>query len=537
MPTYGIPKESILTCSKELVKLLPPSDLDNQEIIKDGLHLYRDGRVYNASIEFLTAKVQASRSESVRLSLDHFEESRCSCSDSGICSHMIAFFLYLYAKVDTVGTYVKQWRNPLGENPLEMFKKLGLLKKGIDIVEEEEEEEEEEISVDSWYKQFEAAFQEWDENTNKRSIHHVVQSFYHQYTAKLKRKAPRHKDFRELYFVHVALSSFNQLTKVVEKLDYDEASIHHYVIPYLDQYFNEIIDLLPDIQINKHNQSLLEGSIKPVQKLLLNEGLFPYFRLHIYREAWSSLLNQEHWLINEKERLNGMKGDNDEFYGLAIAHIEFLLKEDQAALDRLKPYGGSLLDYTLLWLEDLYHQEDWIRFKKYVPYVMEQVPAFLRIPLSFERKYQSIDQLLDYFSLFMESTGDQATFESLCKQTLPFSYKQYDLHLLNEKKYKRWIELQTVLKFQIDDLHNRDLIEVGKEDPEAIIPVLHQRIDYYIQKKNRSSYQEAVYYLKVLRNAYTHAKQHTDWNDFIYFLREKYKRLRAFQEELERGFL
>ena len=58
-----------------------------------------------------------------------------------------------------------------------------------------------------------------------------------------------------------------------------------------------------------------------------------------------------------------------------------------------------------------------------------------------------------------------------------------------------------------------------------------------IERKNRKSYKEAVRYLKKLRTIYKKLNKKTTWEYYLENLLEDTKRLRAFQEECQRGKL
>ncbi len=58
-----------------------------------------------------------------------------------------------------------------------------------------------------------------------------------------------------------------------------------------------------------------------------------------------------------------------------------------------------------------------------------------------------------------------------------------------------------------------------------------------IQQKNRQNYKEAVRYLKKLRTIYKKLKKEEKWEVYFEQLLQKTKRLRAFQEECQRGKL
>ena len=72
---------------------------------------------------------------------------------------------------------------------------------------------------------------------------------------------------------------------------------------------------------------------------------------------------------------------------------------------------------------------------------------------------------------------------------------------------------------------------------DRLLPILHLQVVRLIASKNRSSYREAVRYLKKLRTIYKKLKQVNTWDSYIHYISDTNKRLRAFQEELKKGKL
>ena len=91
--------------------------------------------------------------------------------------------------------------------------------------------------------------------------------------------------------------------------------------------------------------------------------------------------------------------------------------------------------------------------------------------------------------------------------------------------------------FQSLKIGQNALKDIAAAAPEALIPSYHREISGLVEQKNRSSYKEAVKQLKKLRTLYKKAKKQDVWNRFMEQFSARYKRLRAFQEELKKGKL
>jgi hypothetical protein len=123
------------------------------------------------------------------------------------------------------------------------------------------------------------------------------------------------------------------------------------------------------------------------------------------------------------------------------------------------------------------------------------------------------------------------------RSLLPYSYNEFNHYIVEQEDYETWADLQMVVGFHVVD-HPRELLKrIEQTDLKVLLPLYHRAVNDAIQERNRPSYKLAVRYLKKLRTYYKKLKQVDRWNDFIVKLASEHKRLRAFQEELERGKL
>ncbi|WLR41592.1 hypothetical protein LC087_11940 [Bacillus carboniphilus] len=535
MPTYGIPKDSILACSYEILDLLIPEKTQNQQLMKEGVRLYRENRIYQASIEFLTAKIQDKGTETVKLSLNHFRESSCTCKEKDVCSHMIAFFLYLYSKINPIENYISQWSKSNVNNQLSMYKEMHLLQT-LGLAEEDGEMDE--ASVDLWYKQFDIFYKEWERGVNKENIDNLADLFYRRYYIKLRRKASDTYEHRHLYLIHVALISFMKLTTLLKELHVDEENLINDFTYYANKFLVKMNDLLHSLQRSTVHQSQIIESMGPFRELLLCDGEFYYPPLYLYRKAWSTLFNQKEWLTEEKKRLSMMKDPATKNVSLAIAHLEFLLENDHVAFQLLSQHQEDEFDYSLLWFEEsLVKEKNWNRFKMWISFICDHVTHLKEKSDPYNKMNDSIEDFLRYLHAYTLATGDEALYERFCQQTFPISYDLYHTYLLDKQKYQQWTELQILFDYHTFDIDDQIIDQIVNKDPKAALPILHQKVDKLIQKRRRPSYQEAIYYLNMIRRAYDLLMESSAWDDYLTFLRLKYKHYRTFHKELKKGLL
>lgn len=130
---------------------------------------------------------------------------------------------------------------------------------------------------------------------------------------------------------------------------------------------------------------------------------------------------------------------------------------------------------------------------------------------------------------------DDTVYMDAVKKLLPYSYVEYNDYLLETEQFRKWVELQIMLGYDIDEIDRYILKEIENHDRSALFPLYHQAVAKAIEGKNRPSYKKAVKYLRKIRAHYKKCKQEDVWEDYIARLATMNKRLRAFQQELLRA--
>lgn len=140
------------------------------------------------------------------------------------------------------------------------------------------------------------------------------------------------------------------------------------------------------------------------------------------------------------------------------------------------------------------------------------------------------------------SSGDDAAeaagmdrFLQVLRSFLPRSLPHYADALSAAGRYREWADLLMAAGFVFNLQDPSRLSAIEKKDPEALLPLFHQTIEYWIGQRNRAAYREAVRALKRLERCYRKLGRDEEWRRFCGWLADRYGRLRAFQEELKRG--
>ena len=97
--------------------------------------------------------------------------------------------------------------------------------------------------------------------------------------------------------------------------------------------------------------------------------------------------------------------------------------------------------------------------------------------------------------------------------------------------------LQQLYPSSIEYLEFYGLKEVVEEAPAVVLPLYHFYAMEEIKQKSRLHYKQAVRIWKKMKTAAKKAGKMNFWEEYIASIRNQYKRLRALQEELEKGNL
>ncbi|MFD1736958.1 SWIM zinc finger domain-containing protein [Bacillus salitolerans] len=538
-------KEQLQYCADEIKRELSP-DIDyDREKMKKGLNLFRQGSVFNASLEdrYIEAKVQDGSPFQVMLDLDVFVLSTCTCSTGGICRHKLAVFFYAYAMVDRVGVFFQEWKDK--KKPPSLPLSLKQMKKEDRTVETLE-------TVRDWYTLFKRQhhlFKQKQEN-NRLSFNQLFsfESLYKTYFHSLKAHAPQTPFTKELFMIHAAVFTMEKLVEQSESSRLSLSSKDSYVYPYVNELLTVIHDRLNDIKSMAFPlgaDPLLIETKEELTNLLVVGNEYQYERLMAYFIIWKTLLNRPAWI---KEEIDLLKVKQQDFlrakksYAVdcqfALAHHAWLEKCDDTAIDLLEKIQGNILNYCYYWTGNLQLSKEWDREEKWLTFSLTLLKDYNQSLIDYHSKRNITRQFMKLYEHFSQLSGTQnSLLQSALKELLPYSYVEFNDYLLEQENYHTWIELQMAVGFDISELEKETLKQIEQFDRSLLLPLYHKAINDAIRQRSRPAYKLAVRYLKKLRTQYRQLKQLHIWSDYIERLASEHKRLRAFQEELERGKL
>jgi len=282
--------------------------------------------------------------------------------------------------------------------------------------------------------------------------------------------------------------------------------------------------------------SICEQLRLDVRELLFLEGAFKHIILHIYWNLWKSLfihpqLRKEELYFAEKTAKIGTNASSWQF---AYMFQLFLSGQVEESLALLKNIGSKYLFYLLVFMDYYAAGKNWNGFAKLAQFLIDHIKDYLdTISYSFKQKFfYSINTV---FHQFARETGRYDLYEQLLIAMYPFTTRELSYFYFERKEYGKLIEFVQLSNFGY--LSSDILRTIQKEEPQYLLPYYHRKVEMAIQQKNRQNYKEAVRYLKKLRTIYKKLKKEEKWEVYFEQLLQETKRLRAFQEECQRGKL
>lgn len=522
----------IRAAADDLRSLLWPENQDDAKTVQKGLILYRQGLVTNTRLEkdAATAVVHDVVPVHIKLDLHFFKKSTCSCPAKGICRHQLAAFFHIYSKVDSVSDWMEQWRLPLRTNGLP---NIPGLKRAKDLLKQKEPQPD----YDRWVANCIDAFHEVmpREETVPAS---EVYAYFHVYYRKIKTGAPVAREWRTLYFLIAALHSLHLLLLYSGEINHSEDEVGRYYGPALSSLLDEAKEAAGILSIHSVPfafDPFLEKLRADASFLLDDELGQRKTRLELYMFLWTKLFKKEAWRQEELQNISARPESPSLLAAAAFQHV--MLKEDGQALKVLAKLGKESAALLPDWFEEWSAHKEWERIGPFARHFAGVFGPFLQtLGSDGERKAfmeKSFAALDGYFS----GGKSGGLYEQLLMQALPYSYEKYEEFLFGMKEYEKWADLHIYMGADLDSLPAGRLEFLERENPAALLPLYHQTVQKHIAVKNRANYREAVGVLKQLRGLYRELRRESDWREFFGRLAEETKRLRAFQEECERGGL
>ncbi|MEW4149135.1 hypothetical protein Q0N88_02270 [Bacillus thuringiensis] len=532
MLQHSITKDEIMMIANEFVQGLDPQQTADQEHVATARHLYRSGVVYNVDFDgyTLSGTVDAEGNVySVHIPIRNVAESYCDCFAPTQCEHMLAVLLSAASSFGQVGDVLTLFKNNTKPS-------LPPIRTARQVLQSSAFEETDYKSWQSYFEKEYESFKKEQARLTYKQMYFLMSIFTDFYT-KLERKAPRVIAIHELFRLHAALYCFQKLLEEIQAFDANKTYSYHQPVNVIRLFVDKVESIVRDLQseaIPSESEIILQETARLVHEVFFSTDTYTQERFFIYRHIWSELLNNKEKIQEEKRidtKINPLSK------ALASSHLLFLNDEDLLAMDLLKKQPASVVSLYFYWLEELLSAMQWDRAKNWLSFTYKQVKKTIQDHENTIFIKDVVRLFVIMYETYATHTNEQAGFEMILQELLPYSFKNYEQYVLAKKQYRTWAELHLLYGFEAIELLKEPLKDIEKEAPEAALPLYHLAAVEAIEERNRKSYKRAVRYLKKLRTLYKRLKRTDEWDAFIIHIANLHSRLRALQEELRKGKL
>ncbi|WCN37420.1 SWIM zinc finger family protein [Aneurinibacillus uraniidurans] len=507
--------------SKETVDFIAREIAQSVElpIIKLGLHYRNQGHVYNVTVDdaAIHGIVQDKMAHRVSLDLDFLSYSSCTCHKSELCEHIIAVFFYAYAAFYNPRDYIHTLESAVKPAAKKAVSASLSLETG---------------TVEQW--------QEHMQDLYSRQLTHTYNPF--QYISDclptiLASAKSWNKESKQLYTLYTLLFLLQKTEEAKQQIALASTFYQYQYTLVIDELLDRLFHVLNTLNIERLHQEYtpyLEPFIAILAKLCFPTTHSPIDWLTIYRFFWNTLLCQPAWIQAEitrltqelkKKDMNSLQKDHTL---LARVHFYVLAGQDEEALQQWEKTAAQKLENLLHYIHVFHQSNQW-----------ERMLVWLRTLRPYLSKADH-----EEFNFLCECWADTATelhieeeYLMLLRSLLPQSTPFYMRYLFETERYKQWIDIHLALGASPLMMYKESLSKIEKYDSTLLLPLYHQAIERLILEKKRPAYKDSVKLLKKLRTYYRKLKQQPVWDTYITRLTERHARLRAFQEELQKGKL
>ncbi|MGE7110707.1 hypothetical protein [Lysinibacillus sp. NPDC047702] len=511
-------QEFVLTKLKEAEQALHPSSTEDEELVRRAVFSVRNKSVlferFNGASSLLYASVQDVRPASVEIDFAN-EHLSCNCPQLKWCRHQVGALLALYQYFDSVQNWSGAWRS----------QKTVQLKTLAD-----------ERSPESWH----------------RMVHEVmrrllppgrilegygISAIRTDVLERLQRHMPFEREWQPLYRLFMELSIFNTIWRHV-----NETPGHSIDSPYMKYFIDQSVQSLESILTELTGRSRLfatdpfyDALQDLVREILLErQGLFAN-RLQIYMLLWAVLFYEKPRREQELALLNKLDEPSSEVSLQSLKMLFYVLLQKEDLLQE------GISHIQLQQMADLVELATFAKRAGELPALTIILRAMLPFTEVFLQQIVPVVQRAQYvrqFQLLFEDVQLTEEEEALLYSAFGvYGLQPFSFFLIKKGRYQDWAALHQLNPSSLSYLEMCGLKDVLQVAPATVMPLYHLYAMAEITQKSRMNYKQAVRIWKSMRSAAKRAGKVAYFETYMQTIRSEFKRLRALQEEIEKGNL
>lgn len=508
----------VLTKLKEAEQGLHPSSTEDEELVRRAVFSVRNKSIvferFNGASSILYASVQDVRPASVEIDFSK-EELHCSCPQAKWCRHQIGALLALYQYFDSVQNWSSAWR----------AQKSVQLKSLAD-----------ERSPQSWSMMVDEVM--------KRLLPpgrilegYGLSAVRTDALERLRRHMPFEREWQPLYKLYMELAIFNSIWRHL-----NETPGHSLDSPYMKYFIEQSTQSFESILTELSNRSRLfatdpfyDAIQELVREFLLErQGLFAN-RLRLYMLLWAVLFYEKPRREQELAFINNLVHSSAEIslQSLKLLFYVILQKEDLLL--------EKLAQVDLPQMQDLFELATFAQRAGELNSLAVILRAILPLTEVFLQEVVPVVQRAQYvrqFQLLFDEIQLSEEEEAMLYSAFGvYGLQPFSSFLIKKGRYREWAALHQLNPSSLSYLEMCGLKDVLQVEPATVLPLYHVYAMAEIAQKSRLNYKQAVRIWKSMRSAAKRAGKAAYFETYMQTIRAEYKRLRALQEEIEKGNL
>ncbi len=494
-----------------------PSVTEDEELVRRALFAVRNKSVvfqrFIPTNQRLYISVQDVRPTDVTIDFYHKLIS-CSCPQEGLCRHKVSVMLSLYQYLESVQDWATKWRE----------------KKSISLHVLANER-----SPESWQAMVDEVMSHILRGDD-RVDSYLISTIADNAMTKLKKHLPFEREWQPLFNIFMELSVLNTLWKHLSKT----GSQHQ--TDYFEYFFDRRFD---SIQNNIHEITARSRlfAMDPfynvlqqmVRQMLIECTGHINRRMNLYLLFWDTMFIERSRAEEELTYFEQSTDLPEDLPAEVIKNIFYILLKRH---DKMKENLNTVYEEHLVLYFGLANfavsRQDQVASDLLLRAILPYLHKFLNHYLqpAFRQMYvKKVNKLYENISL------NELEEQTLYSAFGVYGIQPFSMYLLRNKRYEEWAALHLLYPSSISYLESCGLREVIEESPVSTLPLYHYYAMEEVQQKSRLNYKQAVRIWKMMKTAAKKSGKVNFWTDYIQSVSDQYKRLRALQEELEKGNL
>ena len=494
---------------------LQPASQEDEELVRRAVFSVRNKSVvferfipYN---ELLMASVMDVRPAEV--TVDFFNKQIvCTCPQKQQCRHQLGVLLSLYQYIGSVQDWVSKWRTKKNVQ--------------LDILATERSPENWQHMVDEVLSHILGG--------NERIVGYLFSSIIENAHAKLRRYMPFEREWQPLFKLYMEIAILNKIWAHANKTNSPiQSDYFEYAV---DKRFEVITNLVEELGSKSRlfaTDPFYDALQENIRELLCQQKGLPKMRLKLYLLFWHHVFTEKKRYEQELGIIQNIRVQTDFPLQIAPSIFYVLLKDNTMLTQQIEQIQPEQLDFYLpiIQLAKNEHPEAMpILLKAILPHLATFIHGKL-LPQYRQLFVKNVNQL------FTEIDLDEQEELMLYAAFGKYGIQNYSEYLLKKQRYEEWAALHQLYPSSIPYLEACGLKSVVAAAPSVTLPLYHYYAIEEVRQKSRMNYKQAVRIWKSMRTAAKKAGKTTYWTNYIETVRTHFKRLRALQEELDKGNL